>query len=1747
MPVQTERCINHFGIEVADSVTWQGWEPGGEYTQQIVLKNVQIKTQKLQYKSPSSRFFTTLYPKPIVLSSGTSFTLPVTFRPLEKGQYEDCIEFETNEGIFSVPMRAVLPKADIAVPDSLKFGMCAVKDCVDVTFHITNTSELVTNFQWQVLEPFSIVPESGTLAPRTSCSIKATFCPKAALVYEATAVCTYSAGQKSPFTKHVRIEGIGKYPHLVASVSGPKKTSSTELSNKEEVILNFGEVPVQSTANRWIELHNFSPVNAPFQVIQPSSASNIDTVFSCSHYHGVVPAESTVKVKVSFTPQNPGLYSVDYLEVIALGATNCSVIRCTGIGKGPEVVLDCDYLDMGVVESGKFAAKSFKIINNSEVPAAFQFMIDCSQSVFKLETTCGLLPGKGSQTVILRFAPTKPINYYRRLTCLVQNQNPLFVDLFGTCHTEQVKPAVLEKKHLDRYHTHVRRGFSKIPPEQLNEDLRAKKLQVDEDGALMALENTSSGDVLPSMAELSPMEEFFCHASVGETTAVVPHVSLDIHHADFGQLLDPKAVEQKTVNITNHTKGKITCMWMKDTKGIFSVSPEECDILPLKTASFRVTFRPNAANQFFSADLECYTFYKSMRDYRLVEDTTLCPPWCLSLNTTGHTFSLGTETFIPRSQWDVKHLVFPAVTLDGVSYRTLLLSNSGQNPIHFAFDEDPTGEFTCRPRTGLLTDKYQLIVFKMTPTEAKTFKHTVKCKLNDADKFTQEISLVGSAETPSLKLSNQGTVYFKPTCLGTASTRTFEIKNTCRIPLRFSWKVPGPQVKTMSIYPSEDVILPNETQAHTFSFSPHAEDKYVIKTKLTVKGLQADDQQLAPEEKTYLVRVIGEGSVGEIVCTEEAVNFGDIIVGSSASRELTIHNNSDCSLHYNLIIDQEISGPYDDEQSARDVMALEIGDQNGIIPARTSQKITATAYPSRRVCYKFKLSYELFSMFADSQPFITCPKRQLVELRCQGVYPTLSVTDARCLGSGKGYSKVQIWNLFSLDSLNECLESDPSPSELLYAAVTRHSTRRRVPVNTRAIMDFNFGAAPLGGDPCVVHLNLQNTGSVPSEWAFLYPSDLQLELEYWAETGEYDEDELHEMQVMDNKLFNIEPRRGKLLPGECCTVTLTYSHLFTGTNRLPILFKVMRGREILLNFIGVTVDPDSFYVHFANTRHMFEPVPVGGTSPPVQVYELYNGGARVVKYELDMEPLAQVQAQNYGCRIFECLNPSGEIPPGCAALIYWQFAPLEARTYMVDIPVRIIGGETVLVTFTGVGYDQRILGDTLPVKDVGSTTVPDKQIVQVHKQLSYLSVECIPFGDVPLYTMSHRMFFLTNSSPDHIISFRWILEGSAVDQVIMIEPDHGFLKPQQNVLLKVSFFSCGAPSLYDMDIICEIVDETEMAEYNERLIDWTNMKEEKQYTFTITEDDLKRPQSGPHLKSISHPSRSMSHSEGDLRKYQALPPIGSPKETKRKKTSRSSRQETPPQPVPPESFLLHLGVTAKTHAIGGFYASFPSAVDKFLIDQRYVLSQGTGDQDKEELSALVSCSRPEMSIIEDVLSVILRGLLDDDNFYQRMSEINQEPVPYFRQLCETQYTTSSRPSSASSQSSDPSSSSEEVSRELEQLPRTKQQTPGGAHTHPGGAAEERVLSRTHQIIQRSSDSSLSITADRLMVTDGEPETITAQRQTVRRLPEFESLVESILENSLLNLLTEANHGEVNLTSRTRVIALPPNRTNKSTR
>ena len=44
-------------------------------------------------------------------------------------------------------------------------------------------------------------------------------------------------------------------------------------------------------------------------------------------------------------------------------------------------------------------------------------------------------------------------------------------------------------------------------------------------------------------------------------------------------------------------------------------------------------------------------------------------------------------------------------------------------------------------------------------------------------------------------------------------------------------------------------------------------------------------------------------------------------------------------------------------------VALELDKFDGVLPARTTQKIRATIFPARRVDYNVSLSYELLSEF----------------------------------------------------------------------------------------------------------------------------------------------------------------------------------------------------------------------------------------------------------------------------------------------------------------------------------------------------------------------------------------------------------------------------------------------------------------------------------------------------------------------------------------------------------------------------------------------------------------------------------------------------------------------------------------------------------------------------------------------------------------------------------------------------------------
>lgn len=89
---------------------------------------------------------------------------------------------------------------------------------------------------------------------------------------------------------------------------------------------------------------------------------------------------------------------------------------------GPSVSLDQYSVNFDWISLGESLMQTLKISNMSDVPAYYQFDIDDKGSVFSLDRPCGVLEGKTTLTLKVTFRPIHPMNYHRRVVCLVHHQ-----------------------------------------------------------------------------------------------------------------------------------------------------------------------------------------------------------------------------------------------------------------------------------------------------------------------------------------------------------------------------------------------------------------------------------------------------------------------------------------------------------------------------------------------------------------------------------------------------------------------------------------------------------------------------------------------------------------------------------------------------------------------------------------------------------------------------------------------------------------------------------------------------------------------------------------------------------------------------------------------------------------------------------------------------------------------------------------------------------------------------------------------------------------------------------------------------------------------------------------------------------------------------------------------------------------------------------------------------------------------------
>ncbi|XP_040912258.1 cilia- and flagella-associated protein 65 [Toxotes jaculatrix] len=1696
-----------FGLETRPELVWEDWNLGKEFTKTLVLKNIHNKLQKLHLRPPVSRFFTTLIPQIIVLSPGTSFSIPVTFRPLQRCDYEDSIEIQGKDGSFQICLRATIPCCALVVPDSVLLPICAVQHSSHTTFLLKNASKLKTCFQWVCAAPFQLSPEQGLLKPRQECHITVVFRPQEALVYQQQAYCRFGEeGNKAESFCTVLLQALAKYPCLQL-----RNPATMEQEEQGHPMLCFGSVAVGQNLQKHFNIFNPSPVTASFSLARlPGGVPLFGSEFSCDVTKGKVPPGGSLRATVTYSPAVVDSVSVEYLSLKCKGALDETLLKLTGSCTGPKVSLSSPVLDFGCVEEGEAVIKTVELVNSSPVETIYQWDLDCGgHSVFSIQPASGTVHPHSHTTLRAVYRPTHPIAHHRRVACLILHRDPLFLDLIGTCHSELQKPAILKPEHLVLYKLNwYRRQDPPSSPSVIQQDHNGHLDQgvhsaVDEQSS----QTLGSATVMPR----TPMEEFFqsclgCMDPLSSCSSSCPHVSAVPSELLFNHKMSTSASASSTssqfVSITNHTRGKLSLVWTVAQDSPFTVSPSSCDLAPLKSTSFRVTYDPKQLNTLHGVQLECFAYYKM--DDHYVAERLLCLPWCVTVRVIGHSFQPGKEHFIPRCSLKPPHVVFPA--LSALSYKTVLLQNGGDLPLSFCLDHSSNAALAesvaVIPNCGLIQPgHHQILTLRTTPTEDNPKEgFSLQLQLNAA-KHTKELTVVSVVEKLCVSLEGDGSLYFQPTAVGSQTRRSHRIRNLSHLPLQFQWRIPEPYQDLIFVEPDAGELHPNESSVQTWSFNPLAETTYTLKPTLTFWPIQTNGCN-----KSHLtLKVVGMGSKGFIEAGKAVLDIEETLVGSYRSVEVPLVNNSPCPVSFRLSVQQILLDEELIYDPKTEPSALQLDCERGTIASHSTLLLQSTVRPYRRAQYLWKISYQML----NASGLVSSPPQALCEVRAKGVFPTLQVTDVYSGGSEGTLSKVHLWKLFSLDSLNKYLLSNPSPAELTYGTPTRHSLRSCPSIFTKATVDFNFSAAPMNSDPSTFVLMFHNPGSIPVDWALLFPEDQQIELEYWAETGEFSSTELYQMKVQDNRVFSISPRSGTLHPGQQRAVHFTYSHGFVGTDRFPVVFKLSYGREILLNLQGVTVERDRPYLHFASNRHVFTSVTIGDSSPPRQVCEIHNAGAVPVHYEVDTAVLSQLQMDNFNHPVLCCLSPEGEVLPGKTAVLEWIFSPLEAKMYHMEVPIHIQDGDSTLMRFEGCGFDTSTLGSSNPFNcsDFKASCV---QRVPFPGQVVFLSEDSVSLGDIPVCSQSSRILFLTNVSHTDTVHYTWDLPQQSNQQVVQIHPERGSLCPGESALCVLTFTSTDYPTVYRLDLICQVIQEAALTRYQEALQCWGEERERQQDEFTITDKNLSERQEDLIDKE---PVPAPVRKGPPLRKYKTLPPICASSScetvgsicTKLTRAERRARKQTAKvwrQPEPPPPALLHLEVTAHSHSLLEYLTHFPDQFNKF-----YRCLQSVRPQKPETTSSNASLSvrlppptpGPEKHIITHILTSVLREILDDSAFAQSLITLASKPITY-------------QPTETSPSHSPPIGPTPSYRRN----PQTQVLLSGTK----AGLNEER------NTVDREGTAGCSGNTPRT-------------QDTVHTECVLADVTEDVLLNTLQNLMMEAVRGELVLTAHPRTVILPP--------
>lgn len=523
------------------------------------------------------------------------------------------------------------------------------------------------------------------------------------------------------------------------------------------------------------------------------------------------------------------------------------------------------------------------------------------------------------------------------------------------------------------------------------------------------------------------------------------------------------------------------------------------------------------------------------------------------------------------------------------------------------------------------------------------------------------------------------------------------------------------------------------------------------------------------EQTKYEVRIFGVGSDGSLSIKPSKLDFDTVTVGFSKILSLTVINKSKTNLYIDFQLEQmniEDKSLEDQRRISQIVQENFIFDfKEGIVPAMSKKTVKISFKPSLRFDYNIKLSCNArekpvkdLRSTIKSDSFLS--QKYTINIIAKGDFPLLRFADIR----NDQMSVSNLWEKFELTALNKELLTVLSKEEVEYSNSEKKTNQSVQDLQKNLkVFSWDFGKVPIkySHKPKKVTLTIRNVGGVKAEWAFKLPNDSEIELEPWADPGEPTPEQAFEQHILDSNIFMIEPKTGSLAPGQQTDVNVYYVSREVNFHHLKVFLQISHGKPLILHFKGETLSRRA-HLRLCKDEFHIPPVPIGLEWSVTYPIEIKNLGITKLKYKVDLANVEKLNTENFDFRVFDIENPEGVLMPNEIQYLYTVFRPLESKKYRIELPIKVSDIEGVVqnisLKLNGVGYQ----GENNKPKEV--QFYEDLPKCRAHcnsddELQAAFSIEEIDFGEVDPEVPSKRMVILYNMSQTQKLSFEFFKTG----------------------------------------------------------------------------------------------------------------------------------------------------------------------------------------------------------------------------------------------------------------------------------------------------------------------------------------------------------------------------------------------------